>query len=63
MPPPPADEVRIALKTIGINRAEAMFRVGFYIETPEFPARLDYDAAGIVEAAGADVDAFKRATR
>jgi NADPH:quinone reductase-like Zn-dependent oxidoreductase len=56
---PAADEVRIAVKAIGINRAESMFRTDFYVETPKFPAKLGYEAAGIIEAVGKDVDAFK----
>jgi NADPH:quinone reductase-like Zn-dependent oxidoreductase len=52
---PAAHEVRIRVKAIGINRAEAMWRVDDYIEAVQFPARLGYEAAGIVEAVGADV--------
>lgn len=57
--PPAADEVRIAVKAIGINRAESMFRTDVYVETPKFPAKLGYEAAGIVEAVGTDVGAVK----
>ncbi len=32
-----------------------MFRRGQYLETPEFPSRLGYEAAGIVEAVGSNV--------
>jgi NADPH:quinone reductase-like Zn-dependent oxidoreductase len=53
--PPAAHEVRIRVKAIGINRAEAMWRVNDYIEPVQFPARLGYEAAGIVEAVGPDV--------
>jgi NADPH:quinone reductase len=56
--PPAADEVRIAVKAIGLNRAESMFRTDLYVETPKFPAKLGYEAAGIVAAVGKDVDAF-----
>jgi len=37
---------RIAVKAPGLNRAEAMFRMGQYLEKPKFPARLGYEAAG-----------------
>ena len=50
VPPPGPGEVRIAVKALGLNRAEAMFRSGHYFEEPKFPARLGYEAAGTVEA-------------
>ncbi len=49
---PQAGEVRIAVKALGLNRAEAMFRAGQYLEQPRLPARLGYEAAGTVEAVG-----------
>lgn len=52
---PAAQEVRIQVKSIGINRADAMYRQGMYIENPVFPAQLGYEAAGIVEAVGSEV--------
>ena len=52
VPSPKASEVRIAVKAFGLNRAEAMFRSGHYLEEPKFPARLGYEAAGTVEAIG-----------
>jgi len=55
VPPPAADEVRIAVKAIGLNRAEAMFRAGHYDEQPVFPARIGYEAAGLIEAVGENV--------
>src|SRR5215471_2668725 len=59
VPPPAAGEVRIAVKALGLNRAESMFRCGHYLETPAFPARLGYEAAGTVEAVGPGVAGFK----
>src|SRR5262245_65527762 len=55
VPPPAAGELRIAVKALGLNRAESMFRSGQYLETPTFPARLGYEAAGSVEAIGPGV--------
>src|SRR5580658_5021969 len=57
-PAPGPNEVRIKVKAIGINRAEAMWRVDDYIEPVKFPARLGYEAAGIVDAVGKDVSGF-----
>ena len=36
---PGAGEVRLKVEAIGLNRAEIMFRVGHYLERPEFPSR------------------------
>ncbi|MGH8755324.1 MAG: zinc-dependent alcohol dehydrogenase family protein [Burkholderiales bacterium] len=57
--PPGPGEVRIAVKALGLNRAEAMFRSGHYLEQPRFPARLGYEAAGTVEALGEGVQGLK----
>ena len=46
---PQADEVLVKVNTIGLNRAEVMFRNGQYLETPQLPARLGYEASGIIE--------------
>jgi len=48
VPAPGPSEVRIKVKAIGINRAEAMWRVNDYIEPVKFPAGLGYEAAGVV---------------
>lgn len=55
---PRADEVQIAVKAIGLNRAEVMFRSGRYLQEANFPSQLGYEAAGIVKALGADVTEF-----
>lgn len=59
VPAPSADEVQIAVRAIGINRAEIMYRTGQYVIEPQFPARLGYEAAGVVTAVGAKVTAFR----
>jgi NADPH:quinone reductase-like Zn-dependent oxidoreductase len=56
---PEKGEVRIQVKALGLNRAESMFRSGAYLETPTFPSRLGYEAAGIVDAVGPGVDNLK----
>jgi NADPH:quinone reductase-like Zn-dependent oxidoreductase len=58
VPTPGPNEVRIKVKAIGINRAEAMWRVDDYIEPVKFPAGLGYEAAGTVDAVGTDVSGF-----
>lgn len=55
---PQGDEVRIKVEAIGLNRAEIMFRNGQYLEAPEFPSRLGYEAAGVVDAIGPDVQSI-----
>src|SRR5712672_727757 len=58
VPAPGPNEVRIKVKAIGINRAEAVWRVDDYIDRVKFPAGLGYEAAGTVDAVGKDVDGF-----
>jgi hypothetical protein len=55
---PGPNEVRIKVKAIGINRAEARWRVDDYIERVKFPTGLGYEAAGAVDAVGKDVGGF-----
>ncbi|HKV25855.1 MAG TPA: zinc-dependent alcohol dehydrogenase family protein [Candidatus Acidoferrum sp.] len=52
---PAAGEVRVRIEAIGLNRAEAAFRSGHYIERAELPAKIGYEAAGVVEAVGPNV--------
>ncbi len=52
-------ELRFKVEAIGLNRAEVMFRSGAYLETPQFPSRLGYEAAGVVDAVGESVTHFK----
>lgn len=63
VPAPAAGEVQIRVHAIGINRAEVMYRSGQYVIEPQFPARLGYEAAGVVEAVGAEVSEFKPGDR
>jgi len=51
-------EVRLRVEAIGLNRAEIMFRQGQYLETPTFPSRMGYEAAGIVDAVGSGVSSI-----
>ncbi len=52
---PGLGEVRLKVEAIGLNRAEIMFRKGQYLETPQLPSRLGYEAAGIIDAIGPEV--------
>lgn len=52
---PKAGEIRIRVRAFGLNRAEAMFRSGAYLENPNLPAKLGYEAAGEIEVLGEGV--------
>ncbi|MEE9356353.1 MAG: zinc-dependent alcohol dehydrogenase family protein [Methylococcaceae bacterium] len=56
---PGQGEIRIKVEAIGLNRAEVMFRQGQYLENPELPSRIGYEAAGVVDAVGAGVSGFR----
>lgn len=56
VPAPAAGEVQIRVHAIGLNRAEIMYRNGQYVIEPEFPARLGYEASGVVQAVGEHVE-------
>jgi len=56
VPAPGFGQACIDIKAIGVNRAEALFRRGVYIEQPILPAGLGLEAAGIVESVGDGVD-------
>lgn len=55
---PGAGEVRIKVRALGLNRAEAMYRSGQYTFTPEMPAILGYEAAGTIERVGEGVTGY-----
>ncbi len=56
---PGPGEAQIEVRAIGLNRAEAMFRRGIYMEQPSLPSRIGYEVSGIVRAVGPDVTSFK----
>lgn len=57
---PGPGELLIRVDAIGLNRAEVLFRSGHYIQpVKHFPALLGAEAAGVVEAVGAQVTAFE----
>jgi NADPH:quinone reductase-like Zn-dependent oxidoreductase len=55
---PNAGEVKLAVKAIGLNRAETMLREDQYIFSPKLPSRLGYDASAEVIEVGSNVSNF-----
>lgn len=52
---PHGNQVRIRITSAGLNRADCLYREGkHYVRPTTFPARIGYEAAGIVEAVGPD---------
>jgi len=47
---PKKGEVRLRVKAIGLNRSESMFMHGYYLEPTKLPAKLGYEASGVVTA-------------
>lgn len=56
---PGEGEIRLKVEAIGLNRAEIMFRNGAYLEQPQLPSRLGYEAAGTVDAIGSGITNFR----
>ncbi len=56
LPEPGNGEVRLRVQAIGLNRAEIVFRRGRYFQQPQFPSKIGYEASGVVEAVGPEVD-------
>lgn len=59
IPAPAAHEVRIAVKAIGLNRVDSLFRMGVFSDKPVFPSQIGFEAAGIVESVGSAVTNVK----
>ena len=60
---PGPGEARVRIDAIGLNRSEALFRMGGYIQPPALPTLIGYEASGVVEALGegvANVEAGQR---
>ena len=60
---PGEGEVRLKMDAIGLNRADVMFRQGQYLQHPEPPSRLGYEAAGTVDAVGPGVSGVQKGDR
>lgn len=53
------NEVRVRIKSIGLNRADIMFRNNQYILKAQLPSRVGYEAAGEITRIGSAVQSFK----
>ena len=60
---PGAGEVGIRVEAIGLNRSEAMYRAGGYLQAPKLPSLIGYEGVGIVEALGSGVQGFSTGDR
>jgi len=60
---PGEGEALVKIEAIGLNRAEIGFRQGGYIAPPAWPARIGYEASGVVEATGPGVEGFTAGQR
>jgi NADPH:quinone reductase-like Zn-dependent oxidoreductase len=54
---PAKGEVRLRVLAAGLNRAEALYYRGQYMEKPKLPSRIGYEVGAVVEAVGEGVDA------
>jgi NADPH:quinone reductase-like Zn-dependent oxidoreductase len=55
---PGAGEVRLRIHAIGLNRTEVTLRSGRSPAKPALPSSIGFEAAGVIEALGADVTGF-----
>ncbi|MBF0349979.1 MAG: zinc-dependent alcohol dehydrogenase family protein [SAR324 cluster bacterium] len=63
LPDPAGTDVRVKITSIGLNRADSLFRQGLYFFQPAFPSRVGYEGAGIVDAVGSKVTFLKPGDR
>jgi NADPH:quinone reductase-like Zn-dependent oxidoreductase len=55
LPPLKDNEVLLRTEALALSRADILWRQGSYVEDPIFPARIGYEAAGVVESVGSQV--------
>lgn len=60
---PKAGEVVVRMQALGLSRIDVLWREGSYFEQPVFPAGIGYDAAGVIELVGPDVNRLKVGNR
>jgi NADPH:quinone reductase-like Zn-dependent oxidoreductase len=58
-PEPGYGEVRLRLESLSLNRADLLWLANTYVETPQLPARIGYEVAGVIEQVGPDVNDFR----
>lgn len=56
LPPPKAGEVLVRVEAVGLNHVESLIRTGTYAIKIPFPYAAGFEGAGVVVAAGPDVD-------
>ena len=52
-------EVSMRVQAIGLSRTDLLWREASYFEQPVFPAQIGYDAAGVIESVGPEVENLK----
>jgi NADPH:quinone reductase len=62
-PKPGEGEALLKVEAIGLNRAEVMFRSGAYLDQPNLPSLIGYEASGIIESVGSGVTGLKPGDR
>lgn len=60
---PGPGEALVKIDAIGLNRSEAIFRQGAYVQPPSLPTLIGYEAAGVVEATGPGVETVRPGER
>jgi NADPH2:quinone reductase len=56
LPPPKSGEVLVRVEAVGLNHVETLIRADTYSIKIPFPYAVGFEGAGVVAAAGADVD-------
>lgn len=62
-PQPGAGQVRVRVRAVGVNFADILMRMGLYPGAPKAPFTPGYEAAGVVDAVGAGVVAWREGDR
>lgn len=60
---PGPGEVRVRVQAMSLNRADLLWLANTYVETPKLPSRIGYEIAGVIEAVGPGVTAYRPGDR